>query len=254
MQFFKILSQPFDTMMCRFIFIISLFSCLITHAQVKEAPTPIDFSHVVDTTTFHDTVDELRKTIRHKKTVVTIADVENLIQIGHQLEYPLGLGKANAIKGRLYREKLAYTLSIKHYKKAISYFEKIDFQKGIAIINNELYITEKHSGNLEKSTYYLLEAKNYFEKRGDSVPLIALNNNLGRLKMQLKDYEFSEQAFNTSIALIKKTGKYRDALGTIMNNLAQVYIEHKKYDEAIETAREAIDINKEDSLSGISGY
>ncbi|MDH7444210.1 tetratricopeptide repeat-containing sensor histidine kinase [Aquimarina sp. 2201CG14-23] len=239
----------------RLITLVSIFLFLNqNYAQDKSTVSPRDFSHIKDTTSYHNAVDDFRKTLQKRTDTISIKEIDAFIQLGVKLNYTKGIGKAYVVKALIYRNKLEYSLAEKNYQKAITYFNKINYQKAIAVVHNELYITEKQMGNLEKSAYYLLEAKNYFEKIQDSIPLIVMYNNLGRIHMELEDYEFSEEAFSKSILLIKKSGEYKDELGTIMNNLAEVYIEHKKYDEAEAMAKESIRINKKDSLIGVFAY
>ena len=203
-----------------------------------------DFEQIKDTTSYKKQVGELFTSILRKKGVMPMEDVDKLIVLGEKLDFPKGLGMIYRVKGELHKGKLEYLMAQNSYLKSVEYFKKANNPGGVARANNDLFVTQYIRGNLEESTYYLLQSKKHYEHIKDSITLVTVNNNLAAIYWRLNDYKAAEKAFLQCLKLQPKNAKVK-VKGTIMSNLGSIYMTQKKYKQAEEIIKKGIQLNKE---------
>ncbi len=112
----------------------------------------------------------------------------------------------------------------------------------IGAISVNMYNFEKAKDNFKEAlaTFKKLEGKP--GKKKYDFELTTIYNNLGIACQNLKEQKQSEAYYQTGIDLARKTTGHSSILANLLNNLASLYLDQKKVDEAFKPINEALDI------------
>ncbi len=199
-----------------------------------------------------------------------------------------GLGSCINNIGALYFRQGNYIKALESYQKSLSIYDEIDDKRGIAGCYNNIGIIFQKLNNNNKAIEYLYKALKISVKINDKVNLSECYNNIGLIYYsqgeQLKALEYYSKALeifeetvnkegisigNINIGIIhKERGEYKlafdnfqkslilfkemnyqDGIANCNNNLSELSISLKNYQQAINYAKEALKIaNKIKSL------
>ncbi len=191
-----------------------------------------------------DAYSELRKIWEQGNHERCLSYATTLLPIVQNIKYDKGIGDLYSIIGNVYNKTHKSAKAFDQYDKAIGYYEKANFRKGIAIINSNKSIIENKKGNLESAINYILKASLYFENVNDSTTLANIYNNIGGIYHNFGDIKLTKKYYLKSIELKRKIKSKR--LPASLNNLALLYIKNKKLDSAQTLLEEALEISKRD--------
>ncbi len=154
------------------------------------------------------------------------------------------VGKAYMNIGNVHYQLGDYPQSLKTYKKSISYFDSVDYQKGISgCYNNIGNIFEEQENYLKARDYYSTAAEIY-EKEGELKNLGTTYNNIGETYLKENKFQKARQYFNKSL---KYRNKVNDKLGlsAVYSNQATAFLRVGKIDSAMSKINEALKIDYE---------
>jgi len=225
-----------NTHLCILIMLLCFNS--IIYSQEKKLDSLITITSVIaDSSNIDLATDFIYQLSLDEKYDIALSYSEKFLKKSRSLKYHKGTG-------RVYIEKAnIYNITDASFK---------EYNKGIAVTNNNKSIIQHRLGNFEKSINLLLEANIYYEKLNDSISLADTFNNIGNVYKSLKQYQLAKKYYKKSI-IIKRKNKLK-TLGSSLNNLASTHIDIKETDSAITILNESLKESKlqKDSRS-ISG-
>lgn len=168
-----------------------------------------------------------------------------LLTVSNTIKYNKGIGNVYQHIGNIHNLTQQHIKAFYNYDHAATYFKKANHQRGLAIINNNKSTIEQGRGNSEKAIHHILEANLYFERIKDSLVLSSTYNNLANIYSDIDNYELAEEYYQKSIALKKKFRPNK--VGSALNNLALIYIDQGKTDDAKKLINEALKISKKNN-------
>ncbi|MDF2187470.1 sensor histidine kinase [Paraflavitalea sp. CAU 1676] len=182
--------------------------------------------------------------------------------LAHRINYEPGEAHASMSLANARRTKGAYTASLYLMHRAIAIYEKHGMLASQA--DALLYIAQVYkdmSGHnltdeyLLKGIGYSLQGKELFQSIGDPAGVINSLNMLGIIYRDMGKradrrhyYDTAFRAFTEALQLVNSTGKGKDQIGKLYNNISQVYLEYKKdYPLALDYLFKAVAFNTQNN-------
>ena len=246
--------------------------------------------HIEKDTTRVNLLNELAFSYFSKDLTTSIEYLDEADEIADAIHFEKGKARSIYIRGITEAIQSNFDQALNFYKKALSWYESIDFKPGIAGCYNAIGIAYKNTGELKKSVHYFSEAFKIEEEIGGknlSVPLINLGavhqdlgefdeaisnlkkalaiaeadeneqrvayslNNLGTVYEKQGNYPLALEHYKQSMFMNEKLG---DSLGIINNlyNIGNVYQTQKNRDKALEYFKQSLEINERINRKGIA--
>lgn len=199
----------------------------------------------------------------------------------------LTLANVYAATGKMYASKEVFDVALKYYFKAFDIYKKKENLEEVSKLENNLAIIYSLGKNKEKALQYFLNVYNYQKTKNDPAKLVKILNNIGTLYLEknadsslfyyqkanainegIKDYTlkiyvstnlarayaekndhknadyYFNQAFSFSDKPVENLVK-----AFVYESFAQYKVKQKDYDAAIENAKMALELGKENSYS-----
>ncbi len=141
------------------------------------------------------------------------------------------IGSAYNNMANIYHDKKEYELSEEYYKKALFYFDKKNFYKGVVASVMNLGIIEMESNRMETSLEYLNKAKKLALEKHDTITYIVISINLGDYYTKVGDYQSSEEYLNWALENAKKQNA-RLFISESYKSLVKLYKKKKDFEKA----------------------
>ena len=182
---------------------------------------------------------------RQKNEIDSAIHYINLSNIEYQkINDTTGLARVQNTLGNLYRT-FDTKLSIKHYLKALNFYQKLGKEKETAIINQNLGLIFSDEEKYEIALEYLKGAYQYFLKEGYTQYQVISLNNIGYTYLNMKNYEKAEESLLKAIKINKE---YDYSLAFSYTNLGTAYNLEKKYNKAEIYLKKALKISLENNI------
>ncbi len=154
--------------------------------------------------------------------------------------------KADALNmmGFAHRVQGEYPLAIDEHLQALSIYESLNHQRGIASALNNIGVVYRFEGSYDKALDFFLRSLPLREALGNPVDIAASLNNIGEIYRLKKDYD---KAFSYQQRALKVREQHRDTLGIAfsMNNLGVLAHDQSNYALAEEYHRKALAIREQ---------
>jgi signal transduction histidine kinase len=137
-------------------------------------------------------------------------------------------------------------------QKSLALATKINYEKGIALANNNLGIYYWLKSDYPKGLIHTYKALHLFEKLNDQDGVATTNNSLGVIYVEYKDYKLALECYNNAIKASQKIND-RKSTATYLNNIGDVYLRMKDYPKALNYFEKAIKMNAFEKTSYESG-
>jgi two-component sensor histidine kinase len=188
--------------------------------------------------------------------------------LAERLHYPKGMANAGKYKGIFYRIKGDYTPALNALLHSFKIFESIQDKSSMA--GNYLDIAQvyKDMGGAGLTLEYINKGITYsrygyslYEAIHDSAGMATslnmcgiLYRDIGKLNGREHYYDTAFAAYTKAISLIEVSGKGKETIGRLYNNISQVYNEYRKdYKKALEYLFKAVEFNKSNNnISSLS--
>tara|TARA_R110000868_G_scaffold27304_1_gene103921 strand:- start:28 stop:1896 length:1869 start_codon:yes stop_codon:yes gene_type:complete len=206
-----------------------------------------DFKEMIAKTMSSQALNEnnLEKAIKMRDTANSI-----LLEIGHHLNYAIGVGQ----RAELINRKGEHTKAYKESYKALRILDTIDaepYRK--ADINIQLGNIEEKRGNREQAIKFYKKALDIFIETDDFVYQSNAYLNLGFTYFNMKNYDSALYNLNKGVELAKKyrlKGNYSRGLG----HLGIISLHKENYTDAREYLEKGIAFDKQFWKSGPTGF
>lgn len=154
------------------------------------------------------------------------------------------IGKAFMNIGNVHYQLGDYPQSLETYKESISYFDSVNYKKGISgCYNNIGNIFEEQNNYLKARDYYSTAAEIY-KKEGELKNLGTTYNNIGETYLKENKIQQARKYFNRSL---NYRNKVNDKLGisAVYSNQATAFLRVGKIDSAMSKINEALKLDYE---------
>jgi len=147
--------------------------------------------------------------------------------------------------GNTYNQQGIFDLALSSYFQALDLFKNMQHQVGMGVCFLNIGIVYSHQNGYEKALQFHLQAKEIKEKQANYEKNIGrCYNNIGYLYTQLGFYEKAKFYFKkTQEIIVKYPNKH--VQGLLTSNLAQWLSIHKQYHQALNYAKESLQVRKE---------
>lgn len=176
-----------------------------------------------------------------------IVSVDEGIKLGEKLKFDKELANLYKLKGVVLGRQGKYEEALLAHQASLRIYEKLKYQRGIALCYVNLCLLYKRLGDSKKSLEFTKKAIEFglkgltiSEAIHDNSITASICNNLGIAYRDLKDYNNARKYY------LKSIDSERDSLknGNALSNLAQLYIDaDKDYDKAIQAYLRAEKVN-----------
>lgn len=183
-----------------------------------------------DSIAFDAANGEIKQLWLQEKFDLVLSYEDKLLNLGREIEYHKGLGDLHLFIGNVYNSTHKNDKAYEYYDKAIVYYELVNNERAIAIINNNKSTIEQGKGNVEGAIDYIHKANLYFEKMKDTLVLSSTYNNLANIYSDAGNHDKAEEFYLKSIEIKRNTNSPK--LSSSLNNLALLYIDIGKIDKA----------------------
>ncbi|MEQ6168707.1 tetratricopeptide repeat protein [Ekhidna sp. MALMAid0563] len=214
----------------------------------------------------HAQIDEIKEVLETKpeseETVIWLCDTAftfygNNPQLTQQIaelaldkaiewNFDLAKARANHVIGISYWARDVYDSAISYYLDALKYYEAVDLQRGIALINLNIGTIYDDLGQSERGKPYVLESLDIIRALGDSINLGRGLNNLAVIYSNIGDQDSAIYFFRETMQIRKMIN---DSIGVARayNNIADVYLDGNPdigYSDNLEAYRHLVEAMK----------
>ena len=165
--------------------------------------------------------------------------------LSKKLDFADGLGNSYNIRAIIYTVKGDYTNAMKYYNLAQTQFERINDANGISFCLSNIAICFEYQSLFDSSLVYNKKALAIREKYSLGKGIAMSNINIGVLYFNMGFYHISLKHYLKALNFYEnkpeKTSFDRSYLGSVQNNIGNIYLEFKELDKAskyLEDAKE----------------
>jgi signal transduction histidine kinase/tetratricopeptide (TPR) repeat protein len=142
-----------------------------------------------------------------------------------------------------FSEYIGPDLAIKYANQGLSYAQKTNNKKQIALAYTYLGTAYEIKSDYPRALQNLYKALEINEKIGDIKPLNSLYNNIGLIYIDLKNYKQGLIFYNKALKLSYQSKQER-RVSLLLNNIGDVYLQKEHYLKALNYFYKALIINK----------
>ncbi|MCI4669510.1 MAG: tetratricopeptide repeat protein [Bacteroidia bacterium] len=172
--------------------------------------------------------------------------VEEVINLSYLLGSIEFIGKAYEMKGSFYFNEGKFEEALDFCDSALYYLEKNDNRRRVMTTWHAMALIYLRQGKFEKALEAYNNSYRIAEKLRDSLTMgIVLTGQAG-IQKKINEYDLSEDYYHQAISMLQGND-YRSSLrrGMANMNLGNLYIELKKFENALAVEEEAIKIFEE---------
>ncbi len=179
------------------------------------------------------------------------------IKYNEECDYKKGIASAYTNIGVIYDAQKNSDKALESYLKALKIAEEIDYKKAVSFSLINISGIYQIRGELSKALEYLKRALKIFEEKNDKSGIAATLNNIGALyedeyKVAKKHSDKTTDSlllltfeyFNKSLAIHREI-ENKEGIAMVQANIGNVFLNEKKYDDAIRCCFESLTIAKE---------
>jgi tetratricopeptide (TPR) repeat protein len=182
-------------------------------------------------------LNELFRSNFNSDPVKAVAYAKQALTLATEIEDFKGMAAANNNIGVTYKSQGALDKSLEYYTHALTLYEKIKNKDGIATTKSNIGAIYSTKKDYTQAMKYFEEASTSFEELGNQEKIIGSMNNLGILYTDLQLFEQALKYFLRAIQLSEKTGKIT---ADPLNNIGNLYFRQGNYQLAADYYEKAM--------------
>lgn len=159
-------------------------------------------------------------------------------ELALKINFEKGVALIEVLEAINYETAGNFIEATKLLKKSLETFYHLNYYKGIASAYNQLGVIEAKQSNYKIATNYFLRALTIYERTKDTLGVVQSYLKLGVVNIYIQNFNKSLYFFNTALKL--NNGKSTDAELNIYNNIATVYGQQRDFKNAIKYLELAI--------------
>jgi CHAT domain-containing protein len=167
-----------------------------------------------------------------------------LLQIGRQINSPLGIGNALVGLGDIYATQGDYLRAADNYQQVMKLAESLGSKEGVAAVSVKMGNIHYHQGNFALAMEYYQRSAQAYEELGSKVEITYPLINIGNAHFSQGNYT---QALEYYRRVLKIYEKFSARAGTayLLNKIGEVNAAQGKYVEAIESYEKSLKLYEE---------
>jgi signal transduction histidine kinase len=173
---------------------------------------------------------------------IVVENINNAVLITSSLEMKREQASALNVLAIALSNLGDHSNSLTNYFEALKIAQELDNKKLQSQILNNISNCYHWMKELDNALEYARMAMKLAEEVGNLSDICSLKCNLGYLYTSLKRFDEALELMNESLKMNFEVVKNNDALAKTYNNLAAVYLEQEKYNEALECYFKSIEI------------
>ncbi|MGB0430358.1 MAG: tetratricopeptide repeat-containing sensor histidine kinase [Bacteroidia bacterium] len=167
----------------------------------------------------------------------------NGIRVANALNNNESVAGFNSKMGKIYAQQGNQSKAVDYYKRALSIYNDIGQKLGAANVYTNIGTALINKSNLDSAEFFFEKAKVIFESESDKAGIANMIAKLGFIRFLEKDYQKAIQLQKSALG-IRIANNFLDDLPQSYVELANTYLELKRYDDALELTREGFVVTK----------
>jgi tetratricopeptide (TPR) repeat protein len=181
----------------------------------------------------------LRKTARIREALV-----ETEKDSAHRSNNVEKLGHVYNNQGNIHYQFGDYSMAIRHYKKSLGYYERVDYSRGISAVYNNIGNVFEEQKRYDKALEYYGKALALNRGLGIDRNTGTCLNNIGEVHLKNNKLRKARRYFERSLDY--RTGSNdKRGISAVYSNLAVVNMKTGDYDVALDQLHEALKLDNE---------
>ncbi len=231
----------------RLILVITVFCWGSLEAQVTRAVDSLMLSYDQSK---NDTVylEELIATIhpiRRSDPQLAIDKINAVKAQCEQIGFRRGVAMCEHTLGSSYSYQTRWSLSLKHYRKAIELADSLGMEKNLAGSLNNMGVVYKDMGNFKQAFKCFDRSYEIKKKLNDYPGMSNTLNNLGLTYYNMKDRDEALNYFIQALAIEERLEENGYRMANALSNIGMVYSDSRQDELAIEHYTRALEINQQ---------
>lgn len=175
------------------------------------------------------TYNELFRAWNDSDPVKAIEYASHALALAKEIDDKKGMAAAYNNIGVSYRNQGALDKALEYYFNSLAIYEAIQNREGIATSKNNIGNIYSFKKDYKQATKYLEESHQSFVELNDKVKLIGSLNNLGNLNNDLQSFDQALNYYTESYRLSDSLGM---AYSDPLNNIGNLYFKQGNFQEA----------------------
>jgi tetratricopeptide (TPR) repeat protein len=221
-----------------------LIVCLITLSALAHGQKIDSLMAVLDTTKNERKVKTLNELFRAHLTsdpVKALSYTREALNLATEINDRNGMAASNNNLGVSYRNQGALDKALQYYISALKLYEELKNKEGSALTKNNISNIYAMKKDYGQAMHYLEESYKTLVELGDQKKIIGTMNNLGNLYSDIQLYEQAMKYFQEAHQLSVQN-KIRFA--DPLSNIGNLYFRQGNYQRAIESYLEALEMER----------
>ena len=241
-----------------FYFIILIFFTQISFGQNSKSVEELKrlVTEQVNDSTKVNTLLDIASQLFRTQPDSSMVYSRKAIDLATKIDFKKGLGYAYKNMGLGHYVKGEFSDVLLHWKKSLAIFEEINDETGISNLLNNLGAVYQTKGDDPKALDYFIRSVKIAEKIKDSSRMGTAYLNIGTVySNEGTTYTEAFEAFNKSKDIFSEMG-YDEGVGAVAINMAELYIETNKPQDALPHLNDALEAYSKSgsSLSNTYNY
>jgi len=179
--------------------------------------------------------------------------LNTLLNVGRQINSPLGIGNALVGLGDVYVAQGDYLRAADNYQQVMKLAEGFNSKEAVAAVSVKLGNIHYHQGNFALAMEYYQRSAQAYEELGSKVEITYPLLNIGNAHFSQGNYA---QALEYYQRVLKIYEKFSARAGTayLLNKIGEVYAAQGKYAEAIESYEKSLKLYEELGNKQMAAY
>jgi tetratricopeptide (TPR) repeat protein len=225
-----------------------IFSIITLSLASAFAQAPLDSLQQALTTAEGElkvkTLNELFRAYQNADPITALGYTREALALATEIGDQKGMAASYNNLGVSYRQQGAIDKALEYYISALKIYETLDNKEGIATLKNNISTIYSIKKDFGLAVSYLEESYALFVQLKDQPKIIGSMNNLGNLNSELQLYEKAIAYYSEAYQLSQQAGT---VFADPINNLGNIHFRQGNYQKAIEFYNKALEIEKENN-------
>lgn len=190
--------------------------------------------------------NELFRAYINSDPIKAIEFAKQALELSIEIDDKKGMAAAYNNLGVSYRNQGALDKALEYYVLSLNLYGSISNKEGIATAKNNIGNIYSFKKDYEQAMKFLDESNSLFNELNDEVKMIGSLNNLGNMHNEMQEYDQALQYYTQALELSEKHGQI---FADPLNNIGNLYFKQENYQKASEYYQRALDLaQKENNL------
>jgi tetratricopeptide (TPR) repeat protein len=222
-----------------------IFSFFAIYASFVQAQSPLDsLQNVLKTATGEQrvkTLNELFRAYQDSDPVTALGYTREALSLAAEISDKKGMAASYNNLGVSYRNQGAIDKALEYYITALKIYEALGNKEGIGTLKNNISTIYAIKKDYGLAINYLEQSYAIFTELGDKAKIVGSMNNLGNLNSELQLHQKAMRYYSEAYQLSEQAGV---KFADPVNNLGNVYFRQGNYQKAVEFYLKALEIEK----------